>query len=150
MRTRRRMQVAGNRIGIWMYRRWNGRGMGGTDEAPVVMLTVPGRTSGLDRPTCVRALREGDGWLVWGTGSGSPTDPQWFRNLRAAREGWVQVGSRRLRVRLEELTGVERDAAWQRVLSALPSVAKYERKAGRTIPVARVVPAREQVAPRTD
>ena len=143
MDLRRWMRVAGNRIGIWMYRRWNGRGMGGTDDAPVVMLTVPGRTSGLDRSTCVRALREGDGWLVWGTGSGSPTDPQWFRNVRAAREGRLQVGRRHLRVRLDELTGAERDAAWHRVLSALPSVARYERKAGRSIPVARATPTIE-------
>lgn len=108
------------------------------------MLTVAGRTSGLDRSTCVRALRDGDGWLVWGTGSGSPTDPQWFRNVRAAREGRLQVGRRHLPVRLEELRGVERDAAWHRVLGTLPSVAKYERKAGRTIPVARISPTPEE------
>jgi deazaflavin-dependent oxidoreductase (nitroreductase family) len=147
MDPRRRGRVAGNRIGVWMYRRWNGRGMGGTHEAPVVMLTVVGRRSGVEHSTCVRALRDGDGWLVWGTGSGSPTDPQWFRNLRAAGRGRAQVGSRRLRVRLVELTGAERDAAWNRVLSALPSVARYERKAGRTIPVARALPAGEPAAP---
>ena len=140
----RRMRVAGNRIGIWMYRRWNGRGMGGTEDAPVVMLTLPGRLSGVERSTCVRALREGDGWLVWGTGSGSRTDPQWFRNLRAAQEGRLQVGARHHRVRLGELRGVERDAAWHRVLGALPSVAKYERKAGRPIPVARISPTPEE------
>lgn len=144
MNPRRRMRVVGNHIALWMYGHWNGRGMGGTQEAPVVVLTVPGRTSGVQRSTCVQALRDGDGWLVWGTGSGSPTDPQWFRNLRAAREGLLQVGSRRLRVRLEELSGADRDASWQRVLTALPSVGRLERKAGRTIPVARLSPSGDE------
>jgi deazaflavin-dependent oxidoreductase (nitroreductase family) len=135
-----RLTKVGGRIGVWMYRRWDGRGMGGTADAPVVMLTLPGRRTGLPRQTCVRALSSGEGYLVWGTGSGSPTDPEWFRNLRATSDGQVQVGERRLHVQVRELLGEERDRAWASVLAALPGVAKYERKAGRVIPVARLTP----------
>jgi deazaflavin-dependent oxidoreductase (nitroreductase family) len=85
----------------------------------------------------VRYLRTREGLVVWGTGSGSPRDPDWFRNLRAAEEVVVQVRAERFTARARELVGDERDAVWTDVvLTRAPEVAKYERKAGRTIPVA--------------
>jgi deazaflavin-dependent oxidoreductase (nitroreductase family) len=131
------MASRSTRIGAWMYRRTNGRGMGGSKDAPVVMLTTPGRRTGLPRSTCVRAIRLPDGYLVWGTASGSPRDPDWFRNLRVAGETALQVRAERVRASARELQGDERDLVWNAVILAkLPGVAKYARKAGRTIPVA--------------
>ena len=42
------------------------------------------------RSTCLRYLETADRFLVWGTGSGSPHDPDWFRNLRKAEVTDVQ------------------------------------------------------------
>jgi deazaflavin-dependent oxidoreductase (nitroreductase family) len=129
------------RIGAWMYRRLDGRAMGGTTDAPVVMLTTVGRRTGTPRSTCVRALRRPDGYLVWGTGSGSPRDPDWFQNLRAAGATDLQVRQELMRASARELHGSERDQVWNDVILArLPGVAKYGRKAGRTIPVALLTP----------
>ena len=114
--------------------------MGGTAEAPVVVLTVPGRRSGLPRSACVRALRHDEGYVVWGSASGRPADPDWFRNLRAAGHAQLRDGDRELAVDAVELVGDERAQAWRGILAALPGVAKYEAKAGRTIPVARLTP----------
>jgi deazaflavin-dependent oxidoreductase (nitroreductase family) len=89
----------------------------------------------------VRYLERGKDFIVWGTGSGSPQDPDWFRNLRATPVADVQMMARHLRVRSRELTGGEREAIWREVvLAEAPEVAKYERKAGRTIPVAVLEP----------
>ena len=135
------MAAWSTRIGVWSYRLTSGRAMGGTDEAPVVMLTTPGRRTATPRSTCVRALRRPDGYLVWGTASGSPRDPDWFRNLRAAGETELQVGTRSRHAWARELHGDERDDAWEHaILATLPGVAKYARKAGRTIPVAILTP----------
>lgn len=129
------------RIGVSMYRRLRGRAMGGSAQAPVVLLTVPGRRSGLPRSACVRAIRSGDGYLVWGTASGRPQDPDWFRNLRHAERATLQDGADVHQVLPVELTGAERDEVWREVvLVTLPGVEKYARKAGRTIPVARLTP----------
>jgi deazaflavin-dependent oxidoreductase (nitroreductase family) len=128
-------------MGAWMYRRMNGRAMGGSKDAPVVMLTTPGRRTGQPRSTCVRAIRLPDGYLVWGTGSGSPRDPDWVRNLRVAGQTELQVHAERMRATARELEGEERDLVWNDVvLAKLPGVAKYARKAGRTIPVAVLTP----------
>jgi deazaflavin-dependent oxidoreductase (nitroreductase family) len=63
----------------------------------------------------VRYLDRPEGFVVWGIGSGSPRDPDWFENLRAAPTAAVQVMARRMPVRRRELTGQERDSMWRQV-----------------------------------
>jgi deazaflavin-dependent oxidoreductase (nitroreductase family) len=133
-----RLTRIGGRIGVRLYRRSNGRLVG---AGKVLMLTVPGRRTGLPRSACMRFLQTDEGLVVWGTASGAPRDPDWFRNLRAADVAEVQVGRDTFRVRPRELLGAEREAAWQHtVLARAPEVARYARKAGRTIPVAVLRP----------
>ena len=140
-RRQRRWTRIGNRIGVWMYRSLDGRFASGSRDVHVLMITTPGRRSGVPRSTCVRYLETSAGWIVWGTGSGSPRDPDWFENLRAVDVAEVQVRERRCSVRLRELLGDERTAMWNDViLSEAPEVAKYARKAGRVIPVAVLRP----------
>ena len=131
----------GTKVGVWLYRHLDGRLASGRRDVHVLMVTSPGRRSGLPRSTCVRFLEHEDGLVVWGTGSGSRQDPDWFRNLRAADVLDVQVGARRFRARPEELVGTARDVMWREtVLTHAPEVEKYARKAGRTIPVAVLHP----------
>ena len=142
---KRRSTRVGNRIGAWMYRVLDGRVSSGSKDVHVLMITTPGRRTGLPRSTCVRYLDTAEGFLVWGTGSGSSRDPDWFCNLRKARVADVQVRARRLQVHARELVGEERDAMWNDVvLAQAPQVAKYARRAGRTIPVAVLEPIKGQ------
>lgn len=60
----------------------------GTRRAPMTLLTVRGRRSGLDRTTPVAVERRGDGWLlvaVYGV-------CDWSRNLEAAGRGTLTRG----------------------------------------------------------
>ena len=141
---RRRWTRVGNRIGVWMYRTLDGRLSSGSKDVKVLMVTTPGRRTGLPRSTCVRYLDSDEGFVVWGTGSGSPRDPDWFRNLRETEAAEVQVRASRLRVRPRELVGTERDAMWNDVvLAQAPEVEKYARRAGRVIPVAVLQPVED-------
>lgn len=138
---KRRMTRVGNLIGVWMYRTLDGRLASGSKKVHVLMITTPGRRTGVPRSTCVRYLDVDGGFLVWGTGSGSPRDPDWFCNLRAAEVAEVQIVARRIQARPKELVGEQRDAMWNEVvLAQAPEVAKYARRAGRTIPVAVLEP----------
>jgi len=131
------MMRIGNRIGVWMYRTLDGRLASGSKDVHVLMLTTPGRRTGVPRSTCVRYLETADGLLVWGTGSGSPQDPDWFRNLRAVQITDVQIGAAHVQMRARELTGAERSRVWTDViLRADPRIGRYAVKAHRTIPVA--------------
>jgi deazaflavin-dependent oxidoreductase (nitroreductase family) len=139
--TGRRWTRIGNRIGVWMYRTLNGRLSSGSKHVHVLMVTTPGRRTGIPRSTCVRYLETPEGYVVWGTGSGSRRDPDWFQNLRRVDTAQVQIRERRLTVRPRELHGEERDAVWRdTVLAQAPGVARYAAKAGRTIPVALLEP----------
>ena len=135
-----RLMHHGNAIGVWIHHAFKGR-LDAFGDQTVLMVTSPGRRSGRPRSTMVRYLDHDGGYLVWGTGSGSPTDPDWFRNLRRAREATVEIGTRAETVTATELRGEERDRVWRDVvLAKVPGVAKYEAKAGRIIPVALLRP----------
>jgi F420H(2)-dependent quinone reductase len=136
-----RLVRVGNRIGVWIYRAFDGRLASHNKRAKVLMITTPGRRTGVLHSTCVRYLDIGEGFLVWGTASGAARDPDWFRNLRKAELADVQVGAKTLRVRSRELVAGERDKAWNDiVLAQAPEVEKYAQRAGRTIPVALLAP----------
>jgi len=131
----------GNRIGVWMYRHLNGRLSSGSRKVHVLMITTPGRRTGIPRSTCVRYLETPEGLVVWGTGSGSRRDPDWFENLRQVTVAQVQVRERQFEATVRELRGDDRDAMWRdTILTEAPEVIRYADKAGRTIPVAVLEP----------
>ena len=133
---KRKLVRIGNRMSVWMYRASDGRLLN-TNKAKVLMITTPGRRTGVLHSTCMRYLDTPDGFLVWGTASGAPHDPDWFRNLRKAKVSDVQIGANAFQVRPRELLADERDATWKNiVLAQAPEVQKYAERAGRTIPVA--------------
>src|SRR5215218_10327255 len=128
----RRMLRIGNRIGVWMYRTLDGRLASGSKDVHVLMLTTPGRRTGIPRSTCVRYLETPAGLVVWGTGSGSRREPDWMHNLRQAATAQVKVREREFAVKPRELHGDARDVMWRStILAKAPEVAKYEKKAGR-------------------
>jgi deazaflavin-dependent oxidoreductase (nitroreductase family) len=136
-----RMQRLGNQIGVWMSRVSDGRLASSNKNVKVLMITTPGRRTGVLHSTCVRYLETADGFLVWGTASGAPRDPDWFRNLRKAKTADVQIGAKTLQVRPRELLAEERETAWNSVvLVQAPEVQKYAQRARRTIPVALLEP----------
>ena len=142
---KRRWTRVGNRIGVWMYSTLNGRLSSGSKDVHVLMITTPGRRTGIPRSTCVRYLQTAHGLVVWGTGSGSKQDPDWFRNLRTVDVADVQVKANRLQVRPREAVGPEREDLWNDlILAQAPEVEKYARQAGRSIPVAILEPIDEQ------
>jgi len=137
---KRKLVRIGNRLSVWMYRASDGRLLN-TNKAKVLMITTPGRRTGVLHSTCVRYLETPDGYLVWGTASGAPRDPDWFRNMRQAKVADVQIGATTIQARPRQLPAGEREAAWNNtVLAQAPEVAKYAEKARRTIPVALLEP----------
>ena len=131
----------GNRVSVWLYRRSGGRmanrAQGGT---PVMVLTVPGRKSGRQFSTPVAYFERDGGWVVVGSNGGQPSDPQWFKNLRATDGAVVQVGTRRVEVGARVLQGPERDDAFAQVVRENPRFATYEPRSGRRMPVALLTP----------
>jgi len=47
----------------------------GRKDVQVLVITTPGRRTAIPRSNCVRFRDTADGFVVWGTGSGSARDP---------------------------------------------------------------------------
>ncbi|MBD0321843.1 MAG: nitroreductase family deazaflavin-dependent oxidoreductase [Aldersonia sp.] len=138
----RKLWAAGNKTMSALYRRTNGRiggrARGGT---PVLLLTVRGRKTGVERTAPVSYFEHEGGYLVVGSAGGIAEDPQWFKNLAATDMARIRVKAEESTVNVRVLEGTERDAAWTRVvLAEAPSFADYERKSGRVLPIARLTP----------
>ena len=127
-------------LNVWLYRRSHGRVMGKVGGIPVLLLTVAGRKTGIARTSPVSYFLEGDSYVVTGTAGGSPQEPQWFRNLRAAPRAEIEVGSRRLPVVVRVTTGDERAALWKKRVQTAPRFGKYETKTDRPMPMAVLTP----------
>ena len=109
----------------------------------VIWITTLGRRSGEWRRTPLLAVRE-DGdpakpWLVTGSNAGQAAVPGWVFNARDHGEGTVEVDGVSSPARFEEVTGPERDAMYAQLARMWKSYEMYERHAGRTIPVFRVI-----------
>ena len=131
----------GNSVAVSLYRMTGGKLGGSVGGGKVMLLTVRGRNTGVERTVPVSYVEHDSGYVVAGSNGGRPVDPQWFRNLRAADEATIEIGRDRATVRPTELTGTERDEIWRNVFVArMPFFAKYEAKTTRTIPLAVLRP----------
>jgi deazaflavin-dependent oxidoreductase (nitroreductase family) len=124
--------------------RANGGRVGGMFEgAPMILIRHVGAKSGGLRVTPLVYFAEDDGRMVIvASAAGAPRHPAWYHNLTANPKIDVEVGTETFPVIAEEITGEERDAVWQRVITERPGFADYQRKTSRTIPVLRLTPVR--------
>lgn len=126
------------------FRANQGRVGGPFEGAPMVLVHHVGRRSGLERVSPMMYLAAdtapgGDAATIYvfASKAGAPTDPDWYRNLVAAGEASVEVGTATYPVTVRELTGPARDAVYAEQARRYPGFAEYEQKTAgiRTIPV---------------
>ena len=118
------------------FRANEGRVGGPFAGRPVLLLHHKGRKTGQVRVNPVVYLADGDRFLVFGSKGGAPTDPDWFRNLRANSEVTVEVGTDKFDAEAEELTGEERDRMYAKQAELFPAFGEYQARTDRKIPVA--------------
>jgi deazaflavin-dependent oxidoreductase (nitroreductase family) len=122
------------------FRAHGGRVGGHFEGAPVVLVHHRGRKSGREYINPMMYLPdEGDDdrIYVFATKAGAPSNPDWYFNLTAAREGTIERGTDTYHVAVRELTGDERDLIYVEQARRYPGFANYaQQTAGiRTIPV---------------
>jgi deazaflavin-dependent oxidoreductase (nitroreductase family) len=105
---------------------------------PNMVLTVPGRKSGIPRSSNLLTVPDGDEWLVAGSYFGAPKAPIWVANLRAAGSATIVYRRQTHTVTARELEGADRDAAWQTMRATWPNFDKYAERTDRLIPVFRL------------
>ena len=128
-----------SRFGVWVMRRTKGA-LAGPFRVEALVLTTTGRRTGRGRSVVLQFFPDGDAMIVAATNDGGATHPAWYLNLRSAPSATVEVRGRAMNVRAEELRPDEAAAWWKQIVARTPDYARYERAAGRSFPIVRLVP----------
>lgn len=122
--------------------RANGGKVGGQFEgAPLLLLHTVGARSGQERVNPMMYRPAGNGYAVFASKAGAPTNPDWYHNLRANPRVRAEIGTRTVDLVARVAEGGEREQIWSAQKQDYPGFADYERKTDRQIPVVILEPA---------
>jgi deazaflavin-dependent oxidoreductase (nitroreductase family) len=102
---------------------------------PTLLLSTTGRRSGEPRITPLIYGQRGDDYIVVASRGGSPTHPNWYRNLTETPEVTVQVRADRFSARARTASAEERPELWKLMASIWPAYDEYQTRTDREIPV---------------
>jgi deazaflavin-dependent oxidoreductase (nitroreductase family) len=122
--------------------RANGGKVGGEFEgSPPILIHHMGVKSGTERVTPLGCFPQSDGRIVIvASNGGASKHPDWYYNLKADPEIYVEFGADAFAASVRELEGSERERVWAEAVGAVPGLGEYQKKTSRTIPVLRLAP----------
>ena len=101
----------------------------------LLLLTTRGAKTGRERTHPLAYTRDGDNVFVIASKGGAPTNPDWYRNLRANPRVIVELGPERFAANARVAKGAERRRLYDLQASRMPGFKEYERRTSREIPV---------------
>lgn len=140
------MKYAG-KAHVWVYRRTGGKiganwrvGAGFKKPVPTLLLEHIGRKSGRRLVAPLVYIDDGDDVIVVASQGGRDTDPQWYRNLVANPDAYIEIGSDRRPVRAVTANPEQRARLWPKLVEAYADFDTYQSWADREIPVVILQP----------
>jgi deazaflavin-dependent oxidoreductase (nitroreductase family) len=104
-------------------------------KQPLLLLHHRGAKSGTERVNPLAYQELPNGWAVFASKGGAPTNPDWYHNLIANPRARVEVGTTTYDVVARVADGEERDRIWEAQKRFNPGFAAYEQETDRQIPV---------------
>ncbi|MGW5316696.1 nitroreductase family deazaflavin-dependent oxidoreductase [Nocardia thailandica] len=130
------------RAHVRLYRLTGGRvggkwriGAGWRKPVPTLLLEHRGRKSGAAYTTPLLYLEDGADVVIVASQGGLPKHPQWYGNLRAAPDTYIQVGRNRRAVRAEVADPAQRARLWPLLVDLYADFDTYQSWTDREIPV---------------
>ena len=117
------------------FRANQGKVGGMFEHTPILLLHHTGARSGTDRVNPLAYRKDGDRFVVFGSKGGAPTNPDWYRNLRANPRVTVEIGPERFEANATVAKGAERRRLYDLQAARMPAFKDYETKTSREIPV---------------
>lgn len=123
------------------FRSNNGVVGGPFEGATLLLLHHKGAKSGTERVNPLAYQAVGNGYAVFASKGGAPTNPDWYYNLIANPDTVAEVGTETISVRARVLEAEQRNEVWSEQKRRAPGFAEYEKTAaGREIPVVLLEP----------
>jgi deazaflavin-dependent oxidoreductase (nitroreductase family) len=106
----------------------------------MLLLHHKGAKTGTERVNPLAYQPLDDGYAIFASKAGAPTNPDWYYNLKANPDTTVEIGDDTISVHARVAEGDERDKIWTKQVERAPGFGEYEAKSGRTIPVVILEP----------
>lgn len=130
------------KVHVWVYRRTGGRiggkwrvGAGFRKPVPTLLLEHRGRKSGKVFVTPLLYLRDGDDVVIVASQGGRPEHPQWYRNVVAEPDVFVEIGAERRAVHAVVADAEQRARLWPKLVELYADFDTYQSWTEREIPV---------------
>lgn len=109
---------------------------GPLDGVPILLLTHRGARTGATRTTPLGYYEDGDQLVLFASNRGAEHHPAWFHNVVTNTKVTVEFGDSSFEADAIMLQGDEREAVWNRLVTARPFLIEHQTKAGnREIPL---------------
>ncbi len=105
------------------------------DGRPMLLLTTTGAKSGKPYTTPLMAVTMHGRLFVIASNVGSPTHPDWYRNLLVHRHVQVEHGAETFTATAVPAQGAERAELWATLIAQHPFFAEHQTKTDREIPI---------------
>ena len=118
------------------FRANQGRVGGPWTGTTLILIHHIGARSGVERVTPLGCSSRGDGrFVIVASSGGSPTQPDWYYNLKANPRIKVEVGIQTFTVMAEELDDTARAGLWPKLVAEYPTLGEHQAKTTRQVPV---------------
>jgi len=101
----------------------------------ILLLTIKGRKSGLERTTPLVYMDHEDGYLIIASNGGQAKHPDWYINLKSDPQVSLQIKDQTFNAQAQVLNGETRTPIWERIVAEAPQYGEYEKRTDRLIPV---------------
>lgn len=121
---------------IEAFRANDGRVGGPWVGTKMILIHHIGAKSRIERVTPLAYSPQGDGrFVIVASNGGSPTNPNWYHNLKTNPRINVEVGNQALTVVADELDGDARAELWPKLVAEAPSLGEFQTRTTRQFPV---------------
>jgi deazaflavin-dependent oxidoreductase (nitroreductase family) len=133
----------GARIDPWLLRVTRGRLDHTLGQIPIVLLTVRGARSGLERTVALLYFTDGEDVILMASSYGRANFPAWYHNLKANPDVRLEAMGRSGFYVAREAQGEDRDRLFELAKLVYRGYSDYEQRTTgiRRIPVMRLSPA---------
>ncbi|WP_078311368.1 MULTISPECIES: nitroreductase/quinone reductase family protein [unclassified Mycobacterium] len=111
------------------------------DEMPVLILTITGAKSGIERLTPLGYFEHDGRRFIVGSNGGQQRPPSWIFNVRAHPEVTVEIVPDTYNAVVRELDSSERNDMFPALVAAYAFFGDYQARIDRVIPMFELVPA---------
>jgi deazaflavin-dependent oxidoreductase (nitroreductase family) len=115
--------------------RENGGRVAAFARQPLLLLHHRGAKTGTERVNPLAYLELENGYAIFASKGGAPTNPDWYHNLIANPDVTAEIGDETVHVRARVAPRAARARIWEEQKRRNHGFADYERKTSRQIPV---------------